>query len=157
MRKSITPPSGTNINLSPAGSWLDLEKIAAAELSSEDPEHPFENTLRGDTSDGWKAGSPGPQIIRIRFDDPQSIRRIHLQFREERMERTQEIALFATSQEGPWKELVRQQWMFSPRGATVEVEDYYDDLKNISEIELQIDPGRHDKQVYATLQSLQIG
>lgn len=52
---------------------------------------------------------------------------------------------------------MRQQWVFSPGGVTTEVEDYYFEVKGITALELQIDPGRHDKQVFATLQSIQIG
>ncbi len=157
MRKSIIPEFGRNGGLSAAGSWLDLEKIATVEFSSEDPEHPFEHALRTETSDGWRASAPGPQVIRLCFDAPQSIRRVRLQFREERVDRAQEVALFATSQSSSKKELVRQQWVFNPSGATTEVEDYYFDLKCVTAIELQIDPGRHDKQVFATLESIQIG
>lgn len=157
MQKTIISDSETKSGLSPAGSWLDLEKIATAELSSEDGEHSFEHALRPDTSNGWKASTPGPQIIRLCFKEAQAIQRIRLQFREERVDRSQEIALFATAQNSPRKELVRQQWVFSPRGATTELEDYFFDLKGVTAIELQIDPGRHDKQVFATLESIQIG
>ncbi len=157
MQKTIISDSETKSGLSPAGSWLDLEKIATAELSSEDGEHSFEHVLRPDTSNGWRASTPGPQIIRLCFKEAQVVRRIRLQFREERVDRTQEIALFATTQNLPGKELVRQQWVFSPRGATTEVEDYFFDLKGVLSIELQIDPGRHDKQAFATLESIQIG
>jgi len=157
MQKSIISDFATNASLSPAGLWLDLEKIATAELSSEDVEHSFEHALRPDTSNGWKASAPGPQVIRLCFKKAQAIRRIRLQFREERVERAQEIALFANSENSPRKELVRQQWVFNPRGATTELEDYYFDLKEITAIELQIDPGRHDKQAFATLESIQLG
>ncbi len=143
--------------LSASGSWLDIEKLATAELSSEDPQHPFEQALKTDAVNGWRASAPGPQLIRLRFDNPQSVRRIHLQFREERVDRAQEIALFATSKASPRKELVRQQWVFSPNGATTETEDYYFDLKDLTILEIEIDPGRHDKQVFASLQSIQIG
>jgi hypothetical protein len=156
MRKSTLPDFGTEGRLSPAGSWLNLEEIASAELSSEDPQHPFEQALRTDTVDGWRPRSPGPQLIRLRFDVPQAIRRIQLKFREERVNRAQEIALFATSG-ADRKELVRQQWVFSPQGATTEVEDYFFDLKDVTALELEIDPGRHDKQVFASLESIQIG
>jgi hypothetical protein len=143
--------------ISNAGSWLDIEAIASAELSSEDPRHPFEQALRADTEDGWKASTPGAQLIRLRFDHPQSIKRIHLRFCEQDVDRSQEIALFATSNGSPRKELVRQQWVFNRSSATTEVEDYYFDLKALSVLELEIDPGRHDKQVFASLQSIQIG
>lgn len=157
MRKALISESETNASLAPAGSWLDLEKLATVELSSEDPEHSFELALRPNTADGWRAGSPGPQVIRIHFDAPTPIRRVHLVFLEESKERAQEIALFATAKETSRRELVRQQWVFSPTGSKSEVEDFYFDLTDISTLELQIDPGRHDRGMFATLQTIQIG
>ena len=157
MRKSTVSDFGTTGGLSPSGSWLVLEQVASAELSSEDSQYPFEQALRTHTANGWRAADPGPQLIRVRFDRPESVRRIHLEFREERVDRAQEIALFATSKTFSRKELVRQQWVFSPRGATTEVEDYFFDLKDVTVLELEIDPGRHDKQAFASLYSIQIG
>jgi hypothetical protein len=34
---------------------------------------------------------------------------------------------------------------------------YYFDLKEVTSIELQVDPDQHDKQVFATPESVQIG
>jgi hypothetical protein len=157
MRKAPISGFGTSSGLSAPGTWLDLENIATAELSSEDPRHPFERALRPESEDGWEASDPGPQLIRLRFDKPQSIRRIHLQFLEDEVSRSQEIALFATSTAHPRKELVRQQWVFSPQGSNTEVENYFFNLDGVTILELEIDPGRHDKQVFASLQSIQIG
>jgi hypothetical protein len=81
MRKTQIAGFGTTSGLSTPGSWLDIEKTATVELSSEDPKHLFERALRPESEDGWKAFDPGPQLIRLRFDHPQSIRRIHLRFR----------------------------------------------------------------------------
>jgi hypothetical protein len=156
LRKSILSSSEPGLKVSPAGSWLDLAEVARVELSSEDPEHPFEEALRVETPLGWKASAPGPEVLRLSFDDATSIRRIRLQFWEKCVERSQEIALFATFADKPRKELVRQQYVFSPKGATIEIEDYFFDLKDVTSIELQIDPGRHDRQVYATLDAIQI-
>ena len=157
MRKAVVSGFGNDRGLTTSGAWLNLEELTTAELSSEDPVHPFEQALRADTVEGWKASEPGPQLIRLRFDSPQSVKRVHLQFREDRVERSQEIALFATSATSSRKELVRQQWVFSPSGATTEVEDYFFDLKDLAVLELEIDPGRHDKRVFASLQSIQLG
>lgn len=44
------------------------------------------------------ASTPGPQVVRLTFDKPQSIRRIRLEFREDGQERVQEFALYATSE-----------------------------------------------------------
>jgi hypothetical protein len=105
MRKGLIPGFGTPSSLSAPGSWFDIENGATAELSSEDPQHPFERTLRSDSTDGWKAAEPGPQLIGLRFDSPQRIMRICLQFLEEEIYRSQEVALFATSNNSPRKEL----------------------------------------------------
>ncbi len=54
------------------------------------------------------------------------------------------------------REVVRQQWTFSPGGSAIEVEDYTVDLPDVLSLELEIDPGRHDKQAIATLESIAI-
>jgi hypothetical protein len=105
---------------------------------------------------GWRAADPGPQVIRLNFDAPQFVRRIRLEFREEHKERAQEFALFATSSANQRQEIVRQQWTFSPGGSATEVEDYSVDLPAILSLELEIDPGRHDKSAMATLESISV-
>jgi hypothetical protein len=154
MRKSIAPlPKASTISPTAVG-WLDLQEIASAEISSEDPLHPFENALQAEG--GWRAADPGPQVIRLNFDAPQFVRRIRLEFREEHKERAQEFALFATSSSNQRQEIVRQQWTFSPGGSATEVEDYSVDLPAILSLELEIDPGRHDKSAMATLESISV-
>ena len=154
MRKSIAPLPKASTLSPTADGWLDLQEIASAEISSEDPLHPFENALQGEG--GWRAADPGPQVIRLNFDAPQFIRRIRLQFREEHRERAQEFALFVTSAANQRQEVVRQQWTFSPGGSVSEVEDYSVDLPAVSSLELEIDPGRHDKSAVATLESISV-
>lgn len=136
--------------------WLDIEDLAALEISSEDPTHPFEVALHGGNGDGWRAAAPGPQAIRLRFDKPTAVRRIRLEFREAQRERSQEFRLSTTSVSGETREIARQQWNFSPSGSTVEIEDYMVHLPDVAVVELLIDPGRHDKTAIATLQSLAI-
>jgi hypothetical protein len=154
MRKSIAPLSSASTIPPTADGWLDLQEIASAVISSEDPLHPFENALLKEG--GWRAAAPGPQVIRLNFDAPQSIRRIRVEFREEHRERAQEFALFATSTANHRREIVRQQWTFSPGGSSTEVEDYSVDLPAILSLELEIDPGRHDKLAMATLESISV-
>ncbi|HEX4005376.1 MAG TPA: hypothetical protein VHX60_04330 [Acidobacteriaceae bacterium] len=155
MRKGPLSSSG-NDRRSPLDTWLDIEDLAAVEISSEDPGHPFECALHGGRGQGWRAAAPGPQIIRLKFDKPTVIRRIRLEFREPQRERSQEFRLTTTSTGGQKREIARQQWNFSPDGSTVEVEDYAVDLPDAAEVELAIDPGRHDRQAVATLQSIAI-
>lgn len=152
MRKTVS--ASRSSEAAPLRVWLDLDSIATAEISSEDPDFPFENVLRSETGDGWRAAEPGLQVIRLRFDRPQPIRRLRLVFREENDERQQEFALHAITSTGDRREVRRQQWTFSPGGATVETEDVELNVPDVSVLELEIDPGRHDKQKVASLQFL---
>jgi len=125
-------------------SWLPLEKIASVEISSEEPNFPIEHALSETGSGGWRASSPGPQRIRLIFDQPQTIRRIQLQFVEKSAERSQEFWLLALIGD-ELRDVVRQQWNFSPQGTTEELEDYTVELTGVNALELRIDPDRaHD-------------
>ena len=159
MRKSIVSLSKGSSSASSdqkLNQGLDIAQIASVEISSVDAEHPFENALQGGKGGGWKAADPGPQVIRLNFDHPQTIRRIRLEFREQTRERSQEFALFASSAAFQKREVVRQQWTFSSGNSATEIEDYSVDLAGVLSLELEIDPGRHDKQAIATLELLAI-
>lgn len=155
MRKTPYIPSPAD-RRSPLDTWLDIEDLAAVEISSEHPAHPFESALNGGKGEGWRAAQPGPQVIRLKFDKPTAIRRIRLEFREPAVERSQEFRLTCTSTTGQKREIARQQWNFSPNGSTVEVEDYSVNLTSCGELELEIDPGRHDQNAVASLQSIAV-
>jgi hypothetical protein len=155
MRKSILTQPAADASLPSTREWLDLQELASAEISSEDAQHPFENALQAGKG-GWRAADPGPQVIRLHFDQPQAIRRIRIEFREAQRERSQEFALFAISGPDQKREVVRQQWTFSPGSSAVEVEDYKVDLAAVTSLELKIDPGRHDHQAIASLESISI-
>jgi hypothetical protein len=125
-------------------SWLPLEKIASVEISSEDPNFPIEHALSEAGKGGWRASAPGPQRIRLIFDQPQTIRRIQLQFVEKDAERAQEFWLLALVGD-ELRDVMRQQWNFSPNGTTEELEDYTVELTGVNALELRIDPDRaHD-------------
>jgi hypothetical protein len=81
---------------------------------------------------GWRASEPGEQRVRIIFDRPTAIRRIQLHFAEAAVEPTQEFTLSWSNVNGAAKEIVRQQWNFSPTGSTREVEDYHVTLEDVS-------------------------
>jgi hypothetical protein len=150
MKKTVISRPTKNANFPETKLWLDLGTLADVEISSEDAIHPFETALSTDGS-GWRASVPGPQVVRLVFHKPETIRHIHLEFSEANVERTQQFTLIAQFSSMPPKEVVRQQWGFSPSGATSEIEDYIVDLQEVMALELQIDPGRHDKQCLASL------
>lgn len=138
------------------GGWLDLEPLAQLELTSEDPAHPIEAALGGSGA-GWRAAAPGPQTIRLIFDRPQPIKRIRLIFREEAQPRTQEFALAWSADGGQsFRELLRQQYNFSPPGTTEQREEYTLNLAGVTVLELKITPDVGGGPAHASLAALQI-
>jgi hypothetical protein len=138
--------------------WLDLEQIATVEVTSEDPGFPIEAALSSDDGPGWRASQKGEQQIRIIFDEPVSIHRIQLRFNEAESDRTQEFTLrWWPASGGSPKEIVRQQWNFSPAGSTTEIEQYAVDLEAVSILELAIKPDISGREAVATLASWRVG
>ena len=127
---------------SPAGQkWLDLERLAQVEITSESEAYPIESALVAETGAGWRAAQPGEQTIRLIFDQPQMIRRILLTFHEEEQARTQEFVLrWLPEGEESSRDIARQQFNFSPPATTQEVEDYRVELKGVTALELRIVP-----------------
>ncbi len=142
MRKTITP--GETLLPSHGASWLDVQTIARVEVTSEDPAFPIEEAFSSGSGIGWRAAQNGPQTVRLVFDAPQRIRSMHLHVVERSADRMQELSLFATIH-GERRELRRQQFTFSPGGATEEIENFPVDLSDVTSVELRIDPDRsHD-------------
>ena len=84
---------------------------------------------------------PGRQVVRLIFDRPLSIERIHLLVQEEELARTQEFVLRWSHDHGrTYREIVRQQYNFNPPGTTREQEDYTVDLAGVTALELSIIP-----------------
>ena len=121
--------------------WLHAEGFAEVEVTSEALAYPVEGALLPEPSAGWRAACAGPQTIRLHFQPPQHLTRIWLSFFEAEMERTQEYTLRWSPDYGEsFHEIVRQQWNFSPRGATCEIEDHCVELPAVAILELKIIP-----------------
>ena len=137
--------------------WLDVEALADVELTSEHAAHPIETALAPSDQPGWRAAEPGRQSIRLVFHGPQRLRRIRLRFDEAEVERTQEFALRWSPDRGrTFRDIVRQQYTFSPSGATSEVEELAVDLAGVTALELTIIPGQQG-QAYASLTEWRMG
>jgi hypothetical protein len=157
MRKRIVAQGSVRVRSKSLESWLDIEQIATVEVTSEHPDFPIESVFSATGVSGWRALDKGEQQIRVIFDQPLSIRRIHLRFVEAEIERTQEFAIrWAGADGGPMKELIRQQWNFSPGGSTTEVEDYEVSLDAVSTLELAIRPDLGREDTPATLAELRL-
>jgi len=141
-----------------AKDWLDLERLAQVEVTSEDSAHPVEAALvPGGTASGWRAAEPGAQTLRLLFDVPQGLGHVQLEFTEPDTERTQEFVLrYSTSGEAAFREILRQQWTFSPQGATSELEDYQLELPAVTALELVIIPDISGGPARASLTALRL-
>ena len=141
----------------PQEDWLNLEALADVEITSEDSGFPIESALLPQGGSGWRAAESGRQTLRLLFTPAQRLRRIWLEFEESALERTQEYVLRWSSDRGrSFHELVRQQWNFSPQGATCEKEDHRVELLDVTILELIIVPDTSGKIAFASLAQLRL-
>jgi hypothetical protein len=137
--------------------WLDLDSAAMVEVTSEEKDYPVEFALVSGEERGWRAAASGVQTIRLIFDKPQRLTRISLVFEESETERTQEFVLRWSPVGGrSFREIVRQQWNFSPRNATREIEEYKVQLSEVTVLELIIVPDISGGAARASVKSLRV-
>ena len=136
--------------------WIDLENLAQVEISSEEPAHPIEHALTGEGR-GWRAASGGEQIVRLLFDEPRTVRLVELRFEEHLNQRTQEFVLRWSPDSGrSYRDVVRQQYTFSPPGTTTEVEQFTVNLSGVTALELRMIPDINDGRAVASLRRLSV-
>src|SRR6202162_6236681 len=135
--------------------WLDLDDAAVVEVTSEENGYPVESALVAGETRGWRAADSGTQTVRLIFDEPQRLTRIALVFEETETERTQEFVLrWAPDGGSSFREIVRQQWNFSPPNSVQEMEDYAVELLAVTTLELVIVPDKSGGTARASLASL---
>ena len=137
--------------------WMEVDRIASVEVSSEESDYPIESALLLEGKTDWRAANRGMQIIRLIFDEPQKLRRILLVFEDTENSRTQEF-VFRWSPDIQYssREIVRQQWNFSPPDSVRETEDYAVELSEVKVLELMIVPDKSSGGVRASLVSLRL-
>jgi hypothetical protein len=156
MRKRLITPTTESIRTRGEG-WLDVERAAVVEVTSEDKDFPVESAFVSGDTPGWRAAAPGTQTIRLIFDQPQKLRRISLVFEENETPRTQEFVLrWSPESGGSLKEVVRQQWNFSPPESIRESEEYRVELSNVTLLELVIKPNIGGGLSRASLKNLRL-
>ena len=143
MRKRILQPSPET---PPAAKEIDIASIATVVVTSETEENPVENLFDGRPGRGgarWQASGPGEQTIVLEFDAPQSIRRVVFEVEETEAERRQEVDLSVSADGGAsYREVVRQEYNFSPNGATFEREDWHVAADGVTHLRLRIRPDK---------------
>jgi hypothetical protein len=156
MRKRLITPSQGTVRSRGEGS-LDVERAAMVEITSEEKDYPVESAFASGETQGWRAAEPGSQTIRLIFDQPQRLKQISLLFEEKETARTQEFVLRWSSESGTsFREIVRQQWNFSPPQTIREVEEYQVELSSVVVLELIIVPNLSGGIARASLKSLRL-
>ena len=156
MRKRLISPTPERVRPHGEG-WLDLERAAAVEVSSEEEDYPVESALLSRETQGWRASRPGTQTVRLVFDEPQSLKRIALVFEEKDTRRTQEFVLRWSADGGQsFREIVRQQWNFSPPETVRELQEYQVELSDVTVLELIITPDISGGMARASVKSLRV-
>jgi len=156
MRKRLITPSPAIVP-PPDDDCLDLDRVASVDVTSEEKDYGIEGALVSEEKRGWRAGDSGTQTIRFLFDEPQRLRRISLLFEENKLKRTQEFVLRCSSDGGrSFREIVRQQWNFSPPETNSESEEFQVDLSDVTVLELIIVPDISGGMARASLKSLRL-
>jgi hypothetical protein len=156
LRKQIIKVPMTTPALMPGK--IDVAALATVLVTSEDPDHPVDHVFDDHPGQGgtrWVAGESDEQVLILAFDVPQSIRRVILEIEEREVARTQEIQLAVSGDGGrTYRELVRQEYNFSPTGTTFEREDWAVVAEGVTHLRLQIKPDKGGKSWRATITSL---
>jgi hypothetical protein len=156
MRKRLITPSPAMVP-PPDDDCLDLDRVASVDVTSEEKDYGIEGALVSEEKRGWRAADSGTQTIRLLFDEPQRLRRISLLFEENKLKRTQEFVLRCSSDGGrSFREIVRQQWNFSPPETNRESEEFQVDLSDVAVLELIIVPDISGGTARASLTSLRL-
>lgn len=142
---------------SPQGGEIPVASIATVFVTSEDAGHPVDQAFDPDRGPGgtrWIAEKAGEQTIILAFDTPQTIRQVNLEFEETEVSRTQELQLAMSNDGGEhYRELRRQEFNFSPDGATFEREEWTISEPSVTHVRITIKPDKGGKPYRATLTS----
>ena len=143
-----------------AANEIEIAGCATIAYSSEDPAHPVEHLLDGRSGSGatsWmSARSDTVEHIVVEFDQPQTISRFVYEVEEAMRERTQEVRV-EVSEDGArtYRQILVQEYTFSPRGATYQREEQRFDLHGVTHLRLTIFPNKNGSGT-ATLTALRL-
>jgi hypothetical protein len=126
---------------------IDIASHATLAYSSEDPDHPLEHLIdrrcgRGATR--WASGRPNAtERIVLEFDHAQRISRLICEVEECWQERRQEVRIEVSTDHGrAYRQVLAQEYTFSPQGATFQHDDLQLDLPAIAHLRLTIVPNK---------------
>ena len=146
VRKRLLPKDGEN-QAAFAGE-IDIASQAVLAYSSADPDHPIDNLIDGHdgrASTFWAGAKPNTtERIIVEFDHPQSVCWMIYEVEECVCARTQEVSVEVSADGGlTYRQILVQEYTFSPAGATFQRQVQRLNLPPISHIRLTIVPDKH--------------
>lgn len=146
VRKRLLPKEGEN----PAAfaGEIDIASRAVLAYTSDDPDHPIEHLIDGHygrDSTFWAGAKPNTmERIVVEFDQPQSVSWMIYEVEDHACARTQEVTVEVSSDRGrTYRQMLVQEYTFSPDGATFQREVQRLNLPPISHLRLTIIPDKH--------------
>jgi hypothetical protein len=137
---------------------IAIADVATVQVTSEQADHPIDHAFdheRGPGGSRWIADGPGEQTVILLFDSPQRIRTIGVEIEELAVSRTQELSVSVSSDGGrTYRELVRQEFNFSPPGTSFERELWSTSADAVTHLRLVIKPDKGGRVGRATLTAL---
>ena len=139
---------------------INIAGCATIAYSSENPAHPVEHLLDRRSGPGatrWISARPDTvEHIVVEFDQPQAISRLVYEVEEAMRERTQEVRVEVSEDGGrTYRQILVQEYTFSPRGASYQREDQRFNLPQASRLRLTIVPNKNGSGT-ATLTTLRL-
>ena len=139
---------------------IDLAETAAVAYSSEDPGYPIENLLdrnAGPHATCWRsARADTEEHVVFEFDEPQAISRLIYEVEEAAADRTQEVRVEVSEDDGEtYRQLLVQEYNFSPAGATFQHEDQRFAVDGATHLRLTVVPNKNGSGV-ATLTTVRL-
>lgn len=137
---------------------MPIAGVATVQVTSEQPDHPIDHAFdgrRGPGASRWVADGPGEQTVILVFDRPQPVRELEVEIEEPSVSRTQELAVSVSADGGrTYRELVRQEFNFSPPGTTFERERWSVAADGTTHLRLVVKPDKGGRAGRATLTAL---
>lgn len=127
---------------------VDIASCATLVYSSENPAHPINHLLDGRRGPGatrWaSARSDVTEQILLEFDTPQAISLLAYEVEETMCERTQEVRVEVSEDEGrTYRQVLVQEYTFSPARATYQREEQRLNLRHATHLLLSIVPNKN--------------
>jgi hypothetical protein len=139
---------------------IPVAEVATVQVTSEQVDHPIDSVFddrRGPGGSRWIADGPGEQTLVLVFDAPQAIRIVSLEVEEPSVSRTQELSVAVSSDGGrSYRELMRQEFTFSPPGTTFEREVWSVAADGVTHLRIDVKPDKGGRIGQATLTSLSL-